>query len=538
METKLVNVLFEDGILFISINRPEKRNCVNHLTALQLIKAFERLNDDEQVKIGIFYGEGNTFCAGYDLSEVSESKGKIDVIPHEFFQKYRYMGPSIMEIRKPLIVAIEGHAVAGGLEMSLLGDLRVAASDAILGVYCRRVGVPLLDGGTVRLPKVVGVGRALDMVLTGRGVPANEALQWGLVNRVVQPGKALEEATKLARLITSHPYSCMLADRDSLFKSLDLTTDEAFKYEFQSLRVLPEAIQLYLCLPILIRATTEEPEVKVVGTTSTVAIIDGHVSTPSKTLHAQINDLWCGAESLGQHIASEYGEFTRLRDGKVFTGTVTNGKVFMEIGKAPANLAGSYRCEIRTLDKKLYNGLLEVYVPPVLIFEKNAKVVEATNSTPPQIVGETIEVAEGDPLSLECPIFSHPKAAVIWQKDGKTVDPTDIITYQETTLFINGTSTFDSGSYRCIADNSFPLTVDGQAESFKLYYDLNVTVLATVADEQLRNKTGSSNLITILKFSLCRRDATRRANSAISRIETGSKLPPDIFRIRLRRFSV
>ncbi|PAV84619.1 hypothetical protein WR25_00716 [Diploscapter pachys] len=484
METKLVNVRLDDGILFISINRPEKRNCVNHLTALQLIKAFERLNDDEQVKIGIFYGEGNTFCAGYDLSEVSESKGKIDVIPHEFFQKYRYMGPSIMEIRKPLIVAIEGHAVAGGLEMSLLGDLRVAASDAILGVYCRRVGVPLLDGGTVRLPKVVGVGRALDMVLTGRGVPANEALQWGLVNRVVHPGK------------------------------------------------------VYLCLPILIRATTEEPEVKVVGTTGTVAIIDGHVSTPSKTLHAQINDLWCGAESLGQHIASEYGEFTRLRDGKVFTGTVTNGKVFMEIGKAPANLAGSYRCEIRTLDKKLYNGLLEVYVPPVLIFEKNVKVVEATNSTPPQIVGESIEVAEGDPLSLECPIFSHPKATVIWQKDGKTVDPTDIITYQETTLFINGTSTFDSGSYRCIADNSFPLTVDGQAESFKLYYELNVTVLATVADEQLRNKTGNSNLITILKFSLCRRDATRRANSAISRIETGSKLPPDIFRIRLRRFSV
>ncbi|CAI2355292.1 unnamed protein product [Caenorhabditis sp. 36 PRJEB53466] len=238
---QLVKTRQDGPVLLIGINRPHKKNCVNHATALQLIDAFERFNEDEALKTAVLYGEGGTFCAGYDLESVS--KAEHEVVDETFFDKYRYMGPSIMKIKKPLIAAIEGYAVAGGLELSLIADLRVASSSAKFGVFCRRVGVPLIDGGTVRLPRVIGLGRALDMILTGREVRSEEAFQWGLVNRIAEEGKAVEEAVALGKLIAKHPEQCMLADRQSTYYSLDHTEDESFAYEFGSTKVLAESIK-------------------------------------------------------------------------------------------------------------------------------------------------------------------------------------------------------------------------------------------------------------------------------------------------------
>ncbi|CCD71172.1 Enoyl-CoA hydratase [Caenorhabditis elegans] len=232
----------QDGPVFlIGINRANKKNCVNHATALQLIDAFEKFNEDSTMKTAVLYGEGGTFCAGYDLESVS--KAEHQEVSEDFCDKYRYMGPSIMKIKKPLIAAIEGFAVAGGLELSLMADLRVSSPSAKFGVFCRRVGVPLIDGGTVRLPRVIGLGRALDMILTGREVGAQEALQWGLVNRISDEGKAVEEAVKLGKLIASHPEICMLADRESTYYSLEHTEHESFEYEFGSTKVLAESIK-------------------------------------------------------------------------------------------------------------------------------------------------------------------------------------------------------------------------------------------------------------------------------------------------------
>ncbi|RCN35713.1 enoyl-CoA hydratase/isomerase family protein [Ancylostoma caninum] len=239
--SELVNVRLDSGILYIGINRREKKNCVNHATAKQLVAAFERFNSDPKVKIGILYGEGNNFCSGYDLSEVSTlTSTKFDA---DFPQKYRYMGPSIMELKKPLIAAIEGYAAAGGLELSLMADIRVCSRSAVFGVFCRRVGVPLIDGGTVRLPRIIGLGRSLDMTITGRPITAEEALHWGLVTKVVDDGEALNAASELARQIIKHPYNCMLADRRSMLSSLNATEKDAYAFELNSLSVLPDAIQ-------------------------------------------------------------------------------------------------------------------------------------------------------------------------------------------------------------------------------------------------------------------------------------------------------
>ncbi|EFO87643.1 CRE-ECH-3 protein [Caenorhabditis remanei] len=232
----------QDGPVFlIGINRANKKNCVNHATALQLIDVFEKFNEDPTLKTAVLYGEGGTFCAGYDLESVS--KAEHQNVADDFFDKNRYMGPTIMKIKKPLIAAIEGYAVAGGLELSLMADLRVASTSAKFGVFCRRVGVPLIDGGTVRLPRVVGLGRALDMILTGREVGTQEAFQWGLVNRIADEGKTVEEAIKLGKLIASHPEMCMLTDRESTYYSLDHTEEESFANEFESTKVLAESIK-------------------------------------------------------------------------------------------------------------------------------------------------------------------------------------------------------------------------------------------------------------------------------------------------------
>lgn len=265
-------VLYEpstEGITLITINRPQVRNAVNAPTAKLLAEAFRRFEQDESQKVCILTGAGGqAFCAGYDLHEVATtapSQGHntgmttisgpaiTSTPPLSGTTSSRVqavtttnpttpdlqailgpMGPSRMLLSKPLIAAISGPAVAGGLELSLLADLRICDTTAIFGVFCRRWGVPLIDGGTVRLPKVVGLGRALDMILTGRAVDAQEALTMGLANRVVAPGEVVDEARQLARRLLGFPQLCMRVDRRSVYHGVyeakDLTDALGFEY--------------------------------------------------------------------------------------------------------------------------------------------------------------------------------------------------------------------------------------------------------------------------------------------------------------------
>ncbi|KAK5720839.1 hypothetical protein LTR15_006801 [Elasticomyces elasticus] len=192
-----------NGITTVTINRPRVRNAVDTLTAQKLYDALLAFEADETSKVCILTGSQGTFCAGFDLHTVSQTP--LPPAPTAGAPSIAPMGPSRLRLSKPLIAAIEGHAVAGGLELALLADMRIASSTAIFGVFCRRWGVPLIDGGTVRLPHVVGFGRAMDMVLTGRAVDAQEALAMGLANRVVPKGQALAEATKLAEELLKWP---------------------------------------------------------------------------------------------------------------------------------------------------------------------------------------------------------------------------------------------------------------------------------------------------------------------------------------------
>ena len=213
----------------ILINRPQVRNAVDRPTAHLLAEALRDFETDEQARVAVLAGAGNTFCAGADLSTVadgSERRNRLEV------DGDGPMGPSRMSLSKPLIAAIEGHAVAGGLELALLADLRVMAADAVLGVFCRRFGVPLIDGGTVRLPRIIGQGRALDLILTGRPVLAEEALQIGLVSRVVASGCALRAAQALAEQIAEFPQGCLLADRASAYAQWDMPFAAAMANEF------------------------------------------------------------------------------------------------------------------------------------------------------------------------------------------------------------------------------------------------------------------------------------------------------------------
>jgi enoyl-CoA hydratase/carnithine racemase len=234
-----------NGITTITINRPHRRNAVDGPTGKKLTEAFLAFENDPTQKVCVFYGAHGTFCAGFDLHEVAklDAKGAEPaeyrgprVAPHERVQGRNIgpIGPSRMQIRKPVISAVSGYAVAGGLELSLLGDIRVAEEDAIFGVFCRRFGVPLIDGGTVRLQAIVGLGRALDMILTGRGVGAQEALAMGLANRVVPKGMALEEALRIAGQLVSFPQRCMNADRQSCYYSAYNASsfEDALAHEF------------------------------------------------------------------------------------------------------------------------------------------------------------------------------------------------------------------------------------------------------------------------------------------------------------------
>ncbi|XP_078700092.1 enoyl-CoA hydratase EchA19-like isoform X1 [Branchiostoma floridae x Branchiostoma belcheri] len=234
-EPGLVETEKRESIFLIGINRPHVRNCVNNQTALQLFKAFQTFENDESSLAAVFYGKGGTFCAGYDLKEVSAAASGIEEMPFGETD-VGPMGPSRMRLSKPVIAAVDGYAVAGGMELTLLADLRVMEEDAIMGVFCRRFGVPLIDGGTVRLPQLIGLSRALDLILTGRPIGAQEALEFGLANRVVRKGMALEAAMALANQIAAFPQECMKADRRSAYYGMFDSPSfvESMKFEYNN----------------------------------------------------------------------------------------------------------------------------------------------------------------------------------------------------------------------------------------------------------------------------------------------------------------
>jgi enoyl-CoA hydratase len=217
-----------DDVFVVTITRPEVRNCVDRETAEALAVAFHRFDDDDSLRVAILQGENGCFCAGADLKEASAGGANANQVLGEGDGP---MGPTRMLLGKPVIAAVEGYAVAGGLELAIWCDLRVAASDAVFGVYCRRWGVPLVDGGTIRLPRLIGQSRAMDMILTGRGVSGNEAVSMGLVNRMVEPGQALAAALRLAREIGEFPQRCMRSDRLSALTQWGSELDEALRYE-------------------------------------------------------------------------------------------------------------------------------------------------------------------------------------------------------------------------------------------------------------------------------------------------------------------
>ena len=218
----LVTVSDDGPVRIVTINRPERRNAVNRPTAAALVEAFTAFDADRDAAVAVLTGAAGTFCAGADLQALAEGQGNRVTEGGD-----GPMGPTRMRLGKPVIAAIEGFAVAGGIELALWCDLRVAASDATLGVYCRRFGVPLVDLGTIRLPRLIGHSRAMDLILTGRGVPADEALSMGLVNRVSEPGAALEAAVVLAKDIAAFPQTCVRHDRLSALEQWDLSEPQA-----------------------------------------------------------------------------------------------------------------------------------------------------------------------------------------------------------------------------------------------------------------------------------------------------------------------
>lgn len=213
----------------ITIDRPERRNAVDAGTAAELFAAFAAFDADAEAAVAVLSGSGGTFCAGADLKALADGEPPNRVAE----DGPGPMGPTRMRLGKPVIAAIEGHAVAGGLELAIWADLRVAADSAQLGVFCRRFGVPLVDGGTVRLPRLIGHGRAMDLILTGRAVAADEALRIGLVDRVVPHGTALAAAIELAEQLARLPQRCLRNDRLSALHQWDLDTDDALRFELR-----------------------------------------------------------------------------------------------------------------------------------------------------------------------------------------------------------------------------------------------------------------------------------------------------------------
>lgn len=227
-ESASVRVERSGPVTTVILDRPATRNSVDGPTAALLADAFRAFETDELASVAVLYGEGGHFCSGADLSAVGTDRGNVMSVEGD-----GPMGVTRLSLSKPVVAAVEGYAVAGGLELALWCDLRVAAADAVFGVFCRRWGVPLVDGGTVRLPRLIGTSRALDLILTGRAVSAEEAQSMGLANRIVAPGHAREAAEELAATIAAFPQTCMRNDRRSLYYQDGWSVADAMAYEFE-----------------------------------------------------------------------------------------------------------------------------------------------------------------------------------------------------------------------------------------------------------------------------------------------------------------
>ena len=223
-----VRVERDGPVTTVILARPERRNAVDRPTAAALADAFRAFDADAEARVAVLFGEGGAFCAGADLKAVAAGSGNVASVARSADGP---MGPTRMALGKPVIAAVAGHAVAGGLELAIWCDLRVMEEDAVFGVFCRRFGVPLIDGGTVRLPRLVGFGRALDLILTGRPVGAEEALRIGLADRVAPRGGARAAAEALAREIAAFPQICALSDRRSVYEQSALSLADALHNE-------------------------------------------------------------------------------------------------------------------------------------------------------------------------------------------------------------------------------------------------------------------------------------------------------------------
>lgn len=219
-----------DGpVTLVAIDRPDRRNAVDRETAQRLYDAFLAFDSDDAASVAVLHGTGGSFCAGADLKSLSEGGG--NSVTEEGAGSLGPMGPTRLRLSKPVVAAVEGHAVAGGMELALWCDLRVMAEDATFGIFCRRFGVPLVDMGSVRLPRLIGESRAMDLILTGRPVRAEEALAIGLANRIAPPGGALTMAVELARSIAAFPQLCLRNDRLSAIEQWDLDAEAALRNE-------------------------------------------------------------------------------------------------------------------------------------------------------------------------------------------------------------------------------------------------------------------------------------------------------------------
>lgn len=216
------------AVTVVSLNRHQARNAVDRATAQALADAFRAFDADAAARVAVLHGAHATFCAGADLKAMNDAERRNRLDP----EGDGPMGPTRMLLSKPVVAAISGYAVAGGLELALWCDLRVVERSAVLGVFCRRFGVPLIDGGTVRLPRLIGLSRALDLILTGRAVDAEEALAMGLANRVVDDGKALSAALALAQQLAKLPQTCLRQDRLSAYEQDGLSLGAALRNEF------------------------------------------------------------------------------------------------------------------------------------------------------------------------------------------------------------------------------------------------------------------------------------------------------------------
>ncbi|EFH83869.1 crotonase/enoyl-CoA hydratase family protein [Ktedonobacter racemifer] len=217
----------QESVLVVTLNRPQVRNAIDPATARRLAEIFRAFDDDDTLSVAVLTGAQGTFCSGFDLASISQQSDMPDLLQGGDAP----LGVTHMQLSKPVIAAVEGYAVAGGLEIALWCDLRVSAENATFGVYNRRWGIPLIDGGTIRLPRLIGQGRALDLILTGRSVPAQEALAMGLVNRLVPNGQALAHALELARELVRLPQHCLRSDRLSAYEQWGMEMPAALRNE-------------------------------------------------------------------------------------------------------------------------------------------------------------------------------------------------------------------------------------------------------------------------------------------------------------------